>query len=199
MDQPSHTRFDSFLRTVAPISPKAVAYTIFPFNMPRSFTARARLFSKYISKFYPWTRSQAHSGWGTYFHRMIAYPSTTTPVNQLENIISAINDRSSTSRAAYTIVIQRPGGETVRPLGGPCLNYIAVQIKKGNPNILSLLATYRNHDFLTRAYGNYWGLCELTKFIAHETNSRPGALTCVSSHAFVADHKPALAAFISSQ
>ena len=67
--------------------------------------------------------------------------------NQLENIIHAIKVRSNISTAAYTIIIQKPGGETIRPLGGPCLNYIAVQLEPGNPVKLGLLAVYRNHDF----------------------------------------------------
>ena len=52
-------------------------------------------------------------------------------VNQLEKIITAIRNRESQSKAAYTLVIQNPGGETVQPLGGPCLNYVAVQIEPG--------------------------------------------------------------------
>ena len=95
---------------------------------------------------------------------MTHYNGPDGTVNQLNNIIAAIRDRENLSKAAYTIVIQEPGGETVRPLGGPCLNYIAVQAEPGQagqPLTLGLLAVYRNHDFLERAYGNYWGLCNL--------------------------------------
>ncbi|MCJ7504472.1 MAG: hypothetical protein MUP80_15640, partial [Acidobacteriia bacterium] len=101
-------------------------------------------------------------------------------------------DREYLSKAAYTVLIQKPGGETVRPLGGPCLNYIAVQTEQGQagrPLTLALLAVYRNHDFLERAYGNYWGLCNLLMFLAKEVGGLPGPLTCVSSHAYVAGKK----------
>ena len=59
-----------------------------------------------------------------------------------------------------------------------------------------MLAVYRNHDFLERAYGNYWGLCNLTGFLAPEVDATPGPITCVSSHAYVSEKKTALKAFV---
>jgi len=119
-----------------------------------------------------------------------------TVVNQLENIIEAVRTRSKVCRAAYTIMIASPGGETIQPRGGPCLNYIAVQLEPRPRLVLSLLAVYRNHDFLERAYGNYWGLCNLLRFLASEVEATPGPLTCVSSHAYVSGSKTALRALI---
>ena len=166
---------------------KHVAYTIFPHNLYKknSNADKDKLYDKYNNRFYPWTRTKAHRGWGTYFKRMIDYETRYGRVNQLDNIITAIKTRRNSAKAAYTIIIQRPGGETIRPLGGPCLNYIAVQLKAGRPRTLGLLAIYRNHDFLRRAYGNYWGLCNLLNFLADETGSTPGPLTCISSHAYI--------------
>lgn len=117
-------------------------------------------------------------------------------MNQLENIINALTMRANVSKAALTIVIQRPGGETTRPLGGPCLNYLAVQAERNTDTTLGLLAVYRNHDFLQKAYGNYWGLCNLLRFLAKETKTIAGPVTCISSHAYVEKHKPALKAFV---
>jgi len=167
------------------VTPKGVAYTIFPHKLYKRVNSEDKVYDGYINRIYPWTRTRDHKGWGTYFHRMIHYDNNGQKVNQLKNIINAVNTRERTSRAAYTIVIEKPGGETIRPLGAPCLNYIAVQIEPGTQRRINLLCTYRNHDFLERAYGNYWGLCNLLCFIAVETNSLPGTLTCVSSHAYV--------------
>ena len=119
--------------------------------------------------------------------------------NQLENIINAINTRDMTYKAAYTIVIQKPGGETIKPLGGPCLNYVAVQMEtEPSRTTLGLLSVYRNHDFLERAYGNYWGLCNLISFLSRETGTMPGPLTCVSSRAYVDRKKNRLSDFLDS-
>jgi thymidylate synthase len=129
---------------------------------------------------------------------MTHYDKAGAVVNQLDTIIRAVRTRANVNTAAYTVLIQNPGGETVRPLGGPCLNYIAVQLDTSPQLTLGLLAVYRNHDFLERAYGNYWGLCNLLRFLAAEVGAAPGPLTCVSSHAYVPDRKVALRQLVDS-
>jgi len=138
-------------------------------------------------------------GWGTYFRRMIhyEYPDGTV-VNQLRKVIEAIRGWPVLHRAAYNMLIPRPGPDTAQRRGAPCLNYIAPQVDLSSPPSVGLLCVYRNHDFLERAYGNYWGLCNLTQFIAKETGLKCGPLTCVSSHAFVPGHKLALRVFLDS-
>jgi len=182
-----HQKMDVFSKGNNILNPKAVCYTIFPFHLYNRSIDRTSLYSNYIERFYPRTQSQLkHTNWGTYFQRMISY--STEKVNQLENIISAINNRKVDSKAAFTIIIQKPGSETIRKMGSPCLNYIAVQICTHSKTI-SLLATYRNHDYLNKTYGNYWGLCELLKFICTETGYNIGTVTCISSHAYVQGNK----------
>jgi hypothetical protein len=44
-----------------------------------------------------------------------------------------------------------------------------------------MTALYRNHYFVSRAYGNYLGLGWLLKFISSATGREPGELLCVSS------------------
>jgi thymidylate synthase len=188
-----HDKMEAFAKAQGILGPKHVAYTIFPLRLYQNRWDAAALFTAYNRRRGLFERIK--TGWGTYFRRMTNYEGANGTVNQLDNIISAIRGRDKLSKAAYTIVIQTPGGETVRPRGGPCLNYIAVQAEpgqSGQPLTLGLLAVYRNHDFLKRAYGNYWGLCNLLKFLARETDGTAGALTCVSSHAYVADKKRAL-------
>lgn len=187
-----------FLKYNTSFSAKDVAYTIFPHNLYEQYSDKEKLFSKYMSRIYPWTRKKPHKGWGTYFGRMINYERDNMIINQLGNIINAINDRGKTSKAAFTIMIEKPGGETVRPLGAPCLNYIAVQIEHNKHRRISLLCVYRNHDFFRRAYGNYWGICNLLRFLASETNSKIGTITCISSHAYVDLKKTKLKEFMTT-
>lgn len=192
-DQTFHNKIEAFARAEGMLLPKHVAYTIFPHGLYQQKGNAAALFTAYNRPqgFFDRIKS-IKTGWGTYFRRMTNYEGANGTVNQLDKIIQAIRDRENLHKAAYTIVIQKPGGETVRPLGGPCLNYIAVQTERGEqgqPLTLGLLAVYRNHDFLERAYGNYWGLCNLVMFLAKEVGGSPGPLTCVSSHAYVAAKK----------
>ncbi|MBI5384665.1 MAG: hypothetical protein HZA90_08235 [Verrucomicrobia bacterium] len=199
-DDGLHVRFDGFCRRVEILGPRHVAYTIFPHEAYAKAKTAERLFRAYNRSNGLYERLQRryrnHSSWGTYFRRMTQYDGGGKPVNQLENIIKALNTRANVNKAALTIVIQRPGGETIRPLGGPCLNYLAVQAERDGQTTLGLLAVYRNHDFLQKAYGNYWGLCNLLGFLANETGTVAGPVTCISSHAYVENHKLALKAFV---
>ncbi|MGA2782622.1 MAG: hypothetical protein ABSF13_12005 [Smithella sp.] len=195
-DQTFHDRMESFAQAQGLLGPKHVAYTIFPHRLYQRIGNASKLFMAYNEPRGLFKRLQhLKPGWGTYFRRMTHYKRADGVVNQLDNIITAIGKRDNICKAAYTIVIQNPGGETVRPLGGPCLNYIAVQAEPGQagqPLTLGLLTVYRNHDFLERAYGNYWGLCNLLMFLVKEVGGTAGPLTCVSSHAYVAAKKSAL-------
>lgn len=197
-DKEFNDKINSFAIDNNLLEPKHVAYTIFPQKLYTRLCNQEDLFQRYNDRFYKWTRTRPRSGWGTYFRRMLHYESDKGSVNQLANIINSINSRQKDYKAAYTVVIQKPGGETVRLRGGPCLNYIAVQIQPGERRKIGLLCVYRNHDFLERAYGNYWGLCNLLQFIAKETNSLTGPITCISSHAYVNNKKTALNDFMVS-
>lgn len=202
-DAAYNLEYKHFAKSRSLLSPKDVAYTICPFGLTRN-RSFSDLREYYMNKFYPKLRNKAHAGWGTYFYRMIAYPSVsvdgnTVIVNQLGDIIAAINRNSGIPRAAYTLNMMIPGRESLKLRGAPCLNSIAIRLEPaGGSRTINLLALYRNHDFLERAYGNYYGLCKLLELIAHETNSQAGALTCVSSHAFVNASKRALKCFIDS-
>jgi len=192
MDQGFHSDMESFAEDQAILGPKHVAYTIFPHGLYRGKDAEG-VFEAYNRPGGFYDRKKTR--WGTYFRRMTSYKVKNERVNQLKNIIDAIRDRETLNKAAYTVTLQYPGKETIRKMGGPCLNYLAIQAKpaRGNsPMTLGLMAVYRNHDFLQRAYGNYWGLCNLIGFLAREVGGRPGPLTCVSSHAYVSEKKTAL-------
>jgi len=196
-DDDLHRKFGTFCRQVGMLGPRHVAYTIFPHEFYAKGRNAAHLFDHYNRKNGLYERLHGRKkGWGTYFRRMTSYDGSGPPVNQLKNVIDALNTRDRVSKAALTILIQKPGTETTRPLGGPCLNYLAVQAERNAETTLGLLAVYRNHDFLEKAYGNYWGLCNLLRFLATETGAHAGPLTCISSHAYVDGHKPALRAFV---
>lgn len=200
LDQSLHQRVVEFARQHALHNPKNVAYSIFPWRLYERQGNIDCLLVRYLGArgLYERLRRLSPGMWGTYFYRMTAYPAADGPVNQLANVIKAIRSRSTVCRAAYTLVIPVPGGENVRRRGSPCLNYIAVQLEGGEARRASLLAVYRNHDFLERAYGNYWGMCLLLRFLARETGFCTGSVTCVSSHAYVPRLRRELRVLISS-
>ena len=183
------------------LAPKQVAYTIFPHNLYKNLANKDadKLFDLYNRKrgLYDKLHYLKPNGWGTYFRRMTHYEEADgSIVNQLKNVIDSAKE-NDTYKAAHTIIIQKPAARYLR--GGPCLNYIALQCDKidGIPS-LGLLAVYRNHDFLERAYGNYLGLCNLQQFVAKQVGRECGPLTCISSRAYVDDKKCNLKDFLAS-
>lgn len=199
-DQGIHKQVEKFCGENSLLSPKDVAYTIFPHNQYRYLKSGNAVYRAYNKPNGLYDRLQAkpRSGWGTYFRRMTHYQEGAGVENQLKNIVDAINNRKPIYKAAYTIFISKPGSESIRPLGGPCLNYMAVQLyRSGSDKYLGMLCVYRNHDFLTRGYGNYWGLCNLVWFLANETGYKPGPVTIISSHAYIGGGKVQLRDLVS--
>jgi thymidylate synthase len=181
--------------------PKHVAYTIFPHQLYKQCNNDAeKLFTLYNKKggLYQRLHFLNSTEWGTYFRKMTYYENSKKGiVNQLQNIITSIN-KNPNYKAAHFITIQEPT-KAIRLRGSPCLNYIAIQCNKiAKEPTLGLLAVYRNHDFLERAYGNYWGLCNLQQFIAAQVKMKCGPLTCISSHAYVSGNKCNLRNFLNT-
>lgn len=197
-DHVLHERVRQFARGTERLDPKDVAYTIFPHKLGRGRKHVGALCRAYNRQggLFERVKRRARGTWGTYFRRMTHYVTPNGIVNQLEEIISAIRGDAKTHAGAFTMIIQEPGGETRKRRGGPCLNYVAIQMESGDPPVLGLLCVYRSHDFLERAYGNYWGLCNLLAFMARETRTQEGPVTCVSSRAFVDGHKQELSRFL---
>lgn len=171
------------------LSIRQVSYMIFPDTMYKNINYNEDKLYKYYCKYYP----RIKTSWGTYFYRMIAYQYYDVKkkrdgyFNQLKEIISMLKRRDKVYKTPYFILISNPVYDLRRPIGGPCLNYIALQLDrdgKGNKSI-SLLAFYRNHNFLERALGNYIGLGQLLNFICKESKYKMGYLTCISSHAYI--------------
>ena len=196
-DQTTDDLLKSFAERQKLIPPKHVAHTIFPQTFLKDDVSRDGLYKKYW-RFFKLSRKKPHSGWGTYFERMIRYSTPKGDIDQLGSIIDNIKSRSRNYGASYAMVIPYPHRDLNKLMGAPCLNYMTIQveytIKPMKEKTINLLAVYRNHDFTERAYGNYLGLCNLLKYIARETDSSTGALTCVSSHAFVPKNREELTA-----
>lgn len=191
-----HEEFREFSKANGILDPKHVAYTIFPYNLYEGAGSAQKLYDDYNENRGLFKRIQKRKrSWGSYFRRMSHYDNTQIPQNQLNNIVNSILKSKNLYKAAYTMVIQKPGKETIRHLGGPCLNYIALQIDPEEDSI-NILCVYRNHDFFEKAYGNYWGLCKLLGFLGDETGFKPKTITCISSHAYISNQKRKLLDFI---
>ena len=162
--------------------PQTSANTIFPKSLCKRHPRRKELFEYYTANYKRFKRRR----WGTYFGRMTSWPFTSNAqqINQLDEIIRILKRRSNVFAAAYTIQICSPEKNFCQRRGAPCLNSIFLQLEK-QPSRLNMLAIYRNHDIISKAYGNYIGLGRLMNFLRERTRFSLGTLTCVSSHAYI--------------
>ncbi len=128
--------------------------------------------------------SKNRTRWGNYFLRFTRFGANRE--NQLQNIITQINNRPNKQSACYTMHTSSVDCDSnTRIIGSPCLQY--VQFAQVEDRI-NLTAIYRNHDFLKKALGNYIGLSRLLEFVCLKTGSQCGSVTCHSIH-FYLDQK----------
>lgn len=193
MDSGKHVIMENFARIKHLKGQNQVAYTIFPFKIYKG-RDRANFYNCYW-RYYNAYKLKSYAKWeDTYFARMIRYGDNDSEVDQLGTIIDSINNRVRNNGASYVMVIPYPKKDVKRKMGAPCLNYITVQVELINrKRYINLCAVYRNHNFRERAYGNYYGLGKLIEYIALETKSEVGVLTCISSHAYIDKDKFELA------
>jgi hypothetical protein len=131
---------------------------------------------------------------GTYFERMVAWPVPGKPeFNQLAQVIDRLqlaHERGHQRGHEYEVGLTTPADEIAAPvlvpgkdrstMGFPCLSHLSFSLLDG---VVHLLAVYRSHDFISRAYGNYLGLGRVLHFVAQESGVPAGELTCVSASA----------------
>lgn len=118
------------------------------------------------------------SRWGNYFLRFTVFGLNR--LNQLQPIIDGINKRTNDQKACYIMHVSSIDEDNnTRVIGNPCLQYVQFGFYN---NALHLSAVYRNHDFLTKALGNYIGLARLLEFVCNKTNKAVGSITVQSLH-----------------
>ena len=130
------------------------------------------------------------SKWGNYFLRFTSFGKDGK--NQLQNIIDRINERAKKYSACYMMHVSSPDlDNNTRNMANPCLQY--VQFEQQGKTI-NMTAVYRNHDFNTKALGNYIGLSRLLEFVCDQTGCNVGSLTCHSIHYYLKNQRSVKAA-----
>jgi thymidylate synthase len=119
--------------------------------------------------------------WGNYFLRFTRFGENRT--NQLQAIIDGIRNRANNQAACYMMHVSSVDYDNnTKVIGNPCLQYVQFGVNEGR---LHMTAVYRNHDFLTKALGNYIGLSNLLQYICTRTDSVMGTLSCHSIHYYL--------------
>ncbi len=188
-----------------------VANTVFPISLyrPNSEGAASRFIVNALRGEQN-RRHATHRQWGTYLGRLVAYPARDgVATNQLAINLDRLSGQGRQWSDLYEIPIASPDGDhdgpdwedlgpessatvgavlhgdtrlDARRRGGPCLAHISLTLEDG---VVSMLALYRRHSYVTRAYGNFLGLSRLLYFLAHESGHDVGNLLVVTGHATV--------------
>jgi hypothetical protein len=173
-------RLDHSLRANDMACVETVAGTIFPRSLWNPSSPRSSLFARY-TRIFPRVKRDPKNRRGTYFQRMIGYPSLDKGnFNQLEQVISTYvggNHRRSALQAS--IIIPNIDLNDARVLGFPCMHQVAFLPETKNQTI-RVVGFYPMQYLYERAYGNYLGLIRLGQFMAKEMNLQLEAMSCVS-------------------
>lgn len=170
-----------------------VANTIFPIAQYRPGDGAAdRYYANVIEG--AAVRRGTSAGWGTYAERLVAYPSWDgKTTNQLEKILERLRgvrhwhdiyeapiETAEDADTTATAILHADVRMDSRRRGGPCLAHLSFTLADGK---LSLVALYRHHTYIDRAYGNFVGLGRLMNFLATEAALEVGNLLVVTGHA----------------
>jgi hypothetical protein len=188
-------RLDQWLAGHELYSIETVANTIFPAHLATTSRDHAHLVDRY-RRMYPTLRKRLPANRaGTYFGRLVAYPSRTGEFDQLGAVIQRIRrERSSgqAKQARYEAALQHPDdltedaaataiympGSDNSSMGFPCLSHCSFQLDRDDH--VHLLGHYRSQYMVQRAYGNYVGLGQLLAYVAEQSGLRTGQLTVVA-------------------
>jgi hypothetical protein len=157
-----------------------VVDTIFPYSLSQRAQTREEFYSEYLrvhDRAMRWRRNR--TAWGTYFQRLVRFPPDGT--NQLERAILKLRTwpRNTTGLVFH---LSSPAIDAPRTRGGPCWHFGEL-LWRGDGTI-DFAVVYRNHDFLTKAFGNFVALGQLLAFICAHGQKTPGKLVCHSMHAY---------------
>jgi hypothetical protein len=171
-----------------------VANTIFPEAIARSSCDHAELVDRYVRMYPLLQKRYLDNRRGTYFGRLIQYPTATEPFDQVGAVISRIiiernggNPKHARFEGTLTVPddamnvpVYVPGQDN-SPMGFPCLSHCSFQTD--TEGRVHLLATYRYQYLVQKGYGNYLGLGRLLAHVARQTELRVGHLTVVAGQA----------------
>lgn len=190
-----HDAVREALDTIIEQSCRTVASTIFPNSLwlPAAQDDAQLLYDRY-AKVWPRIAKHHSNRNGVYFRRLTAYlPKTTTdgvlPVNQLQHIIDTYRGGNHRHSALQASIFDPTRDHTnAKQRGFPCLQQVAFGVDDGR---LEVTGFYALQHHISKAYGNYLGLCWLGRFMAQQMGLTLSQVTCVASLLKLGDYTKA--------
>jgi thymidylate synthase len=177
---------DQLMKTVDYRPIETVRNTIFPAEWAEDIPEPEELARDYLEHYEDIRALDRANRHGTYFGRIVAQPRADgSSGNQLVRTIEKLRDASSGGqryKTRYEINVYSEEKDANVTRGFPCMTHLAFQV---DGDELHCLATYRNHDLIQKAYGNWLALAELQQYVAGASGFVPGELSVLAGHAFI--------------
>jgi len=162
------------------------ANAIWPSFFARPKRRSAEVFSDIERYAIPGIKTACSNRHDSYVERLVAWRSADsgTPVPQLQNVLARMKKEvknPAPKSSSYEVSIFSPGLDSGY-MSFPCLSHLSFKYDRRS-NCLHLTALYRNHTYLSHAYGNSVGLGRLMQFVCRETDVCSGELISISTHA----------------
>ncbi len=170
---------ESHLKRYKMGSIQTVSETIFPNSLYEYCDKnRSILYKEYLHNLPRIKKIDPSNNHGTYFERLIAYNGSQKKINQLEIIINSLSNKSVKRRSKLQASIFDPQIDHTNKAfqGFPCLQHVTFY--KSEDGGLILNSFYAIQYLFRRAYGNWLGLINLGKFIAHELDLKFERFNC---------------------
>jgi thymidylate synthase len=182
---------DAFLRGHHRNSLNGVANTIFPQSTYDRHGPEA-FYGVYRETVLP-RMKQMTRDWGRYFDRLTIWAkvrgSEVTMINPLDDLVKFMKAQVASERTyrnTYEMTIFDPARDAGKISNRQCLSFLSFKLTHENQLLLTVM--YRNHAYIARGLGNFIGLGRLMAFVAEQTGTTLGSLTCISTHAEI-DHR----------
>lgn len=163
------SHLDKALRDEGLDAVDTVAGTIFPAGIYQLSKNRAQLYDEYKTVIPRIRKVDKRNSRGTYFERLIAYEANSgDTVNQIEFIIQSLLSAKSKRRSKLQASTFDPRVDHLdTPYQGfPCLQHVTFCVSENGGLVMN--SFYAMQYLFQRAYGNWLGLINLGKFVAHE-------------------------------
>lgn len=172
------------LRRTDNFSLQTVRNTIFPEDLWKTSNKdRQMLYTRYL-KIWPKLKKTQQNRLGSYFKRLIAFGDIENQKNQLEEIIKTWEHGTHRKSALQATVFNPFEDISKAPRRGfPCLQQVVFVPEGSNgENGLTIVGFYASQDCFSKAFGNYWGLYCLGKFVAEAMGIPFKSVCCVASN-----------------
>lgn len=178
------SRLDQELKRQGKKSCETVASTIFPLSMWNpSLPNDAEVLFKRYERAWPGIKKCQANRKGVYFRRLTAYPPKiegAQPINQLQFVIDTYRRGNHRKSALQAAIFDPSRDHSNAPiLGFPCLQQVTfTPLDKDH---LSVTGFYAKQLHFEKAYGNYFGLYELGRFMAKQLGLKLTQVVCIAS------------------